>query len=135
MVVPVGSFAKSIVATAILVMVIPNARGEGCGQRLTVFTISRIGVVAVIGDGDCDLGLIRPSMVGHDSQLESKAAGWLMKTAMLLLWCPTLWQYEKDGRSALTEVSILHSLHSWRAGAWPFMAVGSLWTRYAPGMI
>lgn len=49
-VVPVGPFPRSVVAAAILIVVVPNAGGEGCGQRLRVSIVSRIIVVLIGGD-------------------------------------------------------------------------------------
>ena len=48
--IPVCPFAKSVVATAILVIVVPNVGVERSGQRLRVFVISRVGVVATGGE-------------------------------------------------------------------------------------
>lgn len=65
-VVPVGPFPKSVVAAAILIMVVPNAGGEGCGQRLRVSIVSRIVVVLIGGDGNGgDLGPASVERVCH----------------------------------------------------------------------
>jgi hypothetical protein len=55
--IPVCPFAKSAVATTILVIVVPNAGGERGSQRLSVFAISRVGVLSTGGeDGDLSIG-------------------------------------------------------------------------------
>jgi hypothetical protein len=85
---PVSPFAKRVVATAILVLVVLNAGREGCGQRLAVCAITRVVVVitgdgngdlrlAVIGTshGDGDLRIARTWRVCYDSQMGWKSAG------------------------------------------------------------
>ena len=62
--IPVCPFAKSVVATAILVIVVPNAGGERGSQRLSVFAISRIGVLFTGGE-DGDLGIDSWGRVCH----------------------------------------------------------------------
>jgi hypothetical protein len=100
-VVPVGPFARSVISTAILVVVLPDAGGEGSGLRLAVCAIGRV-VVVVTGNGDGglrlvvvvvvvnrdgELGIASQGKVCHDSQLRSKAAGGFMNAVMLLLRC------------------------------------------------
>jgi hypothetical protein len=64
--VPIGPFAKSIITTAILVVVVPNTRRKGRGERLNLATISRvIVVVVVIGDRNGGLGIIRLERICH----------------------------------------------------------------------
>lgn len=63
--VPVGPFAKSIITTAILVVVVPNTRLKGRGERLNLATISRVIVVVVIGNRNGGLSIIRLERICH----------------------------------------------------------------------
>jgi hypothetical protein len=63
--VPIGPFAKSIITTAVLVVVVPNTRRKGRGERLNLATISRVIVVVVIDNRNGYLGIIRLERICH----------------------------------------------------------------------
>lgn len=72
--IPVCPFAKCAVATTIIVIVVPNAGGERGSQRLSIFAISRVGVLSTGGE-DGDLGIGSRGRVCHwVPQLVSEAA-------------------------------------------------------------
>ena len=86
-VVPVGSFARSVVPTAILVMVVKNAGGEGSDPRQVICAQGGVIVVSgnedgglrlvivAVGNGDGELVITSCKRVCHNSHLAVGAAG------------------------------------------------------------
>jgi hypothetical protein len=82
--IPVCPFAKSAVATTILVIVVPNVGGERGSQRLSVFAISRVGVLFT-GGGDGDLGIGSRGGVCHwVLNWHRKLQGYFMKACYVV---------------------------------------------------
>lgn len=87
--VPIGPFTKSIITTAILVVVVPNTRRKGRGERLNLATIGRVIVVVVMGNRNGDLGIIRLERICHGFSVGISKLGRPLRgggRALLALW-------------------------------------------------